>query len=353
MRKGIILYLWLALLGFHLGSALSGQVPPKLELDLGQGCERASLSPDGRYLAGLLKTARGWSVTVADMHGGPGIEPVAVPDPPARAQTFSWHQSSRWVAFGCLDQVRLFDLEKRTALILPANPMVRQVLFRGDLLLGRADDRVYLWNVKTGKLTLQLHAPHLVQADLTADGKTLALGCFGEGIRLVAVPSKRVVQHLANGLTPAGLAFCKEDRWLAAALRSGRAAEDHTRLFDVPSGRQLGPSLIQNRLRGMAVSRDGGRILLRSDNLVTVWDPSTGNQLSSRTQDSTLIDAISPDGRLVATTQPGSATVTVWNADSGATLHELAHPATPTQINFATSNRLEVVGDRYRLWWIR
>jgi WD40 repeat protein len=354
MRKHTALYLVLALLGWHLGSALSSltQAPPKLELDFGQACERAALSPDGRYVAGLIKTPQGWRAGVADLQDGLGIEPVPVPDPPARAHTFSWHESSRWVAFGCADQVRVFDTQKRSVVTLPANPSVRQVLFRGDLLLARADQRVYLWNVKTGKLTFQLNVAHLLHADLTADGKTLAVGSFGEGVKLVGVPSKRVLKHLAPDLTPASLAFCKDDRWLAAALRTGQPSDDHARLFDVPSGRQLGTNLAQANLRGMAVSLDGERLLLRSDNLVSLWQPATGQKISSRQLPATVLDALSPDGLLVASAQPRGSVI-VWSAQSGETLHELPHPAAPTQVHFATTNRLEVVGDRYRLWWIR
>ena len=263
-----LLYILLALLGAGIGPQLASWLsasPPTLVDDRGQNLERAALSPDGRWIAALEKTPQGWRMGVVDTTGGPPIGPFEVPDPPARVRTFAWQQSSRRVAFGCRDQVHVIDTEKRTHIQHQANPMVRQVQFRGDLLLGRADNRVYLWDADKGKQVFQMDAPHLLHADLTADGKILALGCFGEGVRLVSVPSKKVVRHLANGLTPAMLSLCHGDQWLVAALRTGRANEDHAALFEVSSGRQLGSNIVQPRLRGANVTPDGHRLVLRSD----------------------------------------------------------------------------------------
>lgn len=356
MRKSVLLTMVLAFLGFQAGSALDrlfASVPPKLELDFGEGCERAALSPDGRFVAGLIRQSDGWYLGVADMLGDGDVEPFPVPDPPARAQTFAWHESSRWVAYGCADQVRLIDCSERKSHTLFANPNVRQVLFRGDRILARADESVTMWNVKTGKLTFHLKVRHLLHADLTADGKVLALGCFGEGVRLLSVPSKRVLRTLADGLVPAAISFCNDDRWVAVALRTGKAPEDHARLYDVASGRQLGPNMGQPRLRGMAVSRDGQRLLTCGEASSTVWQPSTGQKICTRNGTSSLVEALSPDGRLAAASDSRAKVVTVWDAQSGQELHRLDHPAPPRQINWSSSNRLEVTGERYRLWWIR
>ena len=287
---------------------------------------------------------------VVDTTGGPPIGPFEVPDPPARVRTFAWQQSSRRVAFGCRDQVHVIDTEKRTHIQHQANPMVRQVQFRGDLLLGRADNRVYLWDADKGKQVFQMDAPHLLHADLTADGKILALGCFGEGVRLVSVPSKKVVRHLANGLTPAMLSLCHGDQWLVAALRTGRANEDHAALFEVSSGRQLGSNIVQPRLRGANVTPDGHRLVLRSDRVVSVWEPVSGRKISLRDLPAELIDAISPDGKLVATVAPGGQVVELWLAETGQNFHYLPHINRPTQVDFPDNSHLQVVGDRYRLW---
>lgn len=357
MRKSALLYLLLALVGLQVGTLLDGPwthtPPPALELDFGQGCERAALSPDGRFVAGLLRRADGWYLGVADMLRDSEIAPFPVPDPPARVQTFAWHAGSRWVAYGCADRVYLLDMKEGKTTVLAANPSVRQVLFRGDTLLARADGNVYLWNVKSGKQTFRLEVSHLLQSDLSTDGKTLAIGCFGEGVRLVAVPSKRVKKTLADGLVPSGIAFCNNDRWVALGLRTGNPQEDHARLYDVPTGRQLGPNMTQLKMRGMSVSHDGARLLTCGELGSTVWQPSTGQKVCVHDSPSGLISVLSPDGRLAASNETAS-TVTVWDADKGGeTLHTLDHPATPLQINWATHNRLEVAGDRYRLWWIR
>jgi WD40 repeat protein len=359
MAKRSWLYLFLAVLGLAAGPCLGRFVtslldaPPKLELDFGNDCERAALSPDGHWVAGLLKRADGWAVGISDAHGGPGIAPIPVPDPPARVQTFAWDASSRWLAFGCADQVQLFDTRTGQVRALPASRLVRQVLIRGDVLLARADERVFLWSLKTGKLTFDFSISHLLQADLTADGRTLAVGCFQEGVRLVDVKSRRVLRQLAPGSVPAALCFVNKDRWVIAALRTGRPAEDHARLFEVGTGRQLGPDIGQPGLRGMAASKDGARLLLRSDRLVTVWQPSSGQKLCQRTLPGSLIDALSPDGKLVASAEPGKSQVEIWSAESGKLLHTVEHVARPSQLSFPSSDRLEVVGDRYRLWWIR
>lgn len=354
MRNRICLLL-VSLLGFAVGSRLDGLFElsqPALELDFGQGCERAALSPDARQVAGLLRWQDRWYVGVTDLMGGPGIEPVEVPDPPARVQTFAWHSSSRWVAFGCQDQVRVFDTKNQSCQILKANANVRQVLFRGDILLGRADENVYLWNVRSGKQTFHLRVPHLLHADLSKNGKTLALGCFGEGVRLVAVPSRKVLRHLAPSHVPVSPTFCRNDRWLAVALRTGAPDEDHARLYEVSSGNPLGRVMAQPAMRGITVSPDGERLLIRSDNLVSVWEPSSGKQIGRRQEQSLLIDALSDTGKWVASTEPGGG-VTVWSPEQKDLAHRLPHPSQPTQIAFSPNDRLEVAGDRYRLWWIR
>lgn len=356
MKKSVLLTLVLALLGFHTGSVLERLFelsPPKLELDLGEGLERAARSPSGRFVAGLSRRPDGWYLEVSDLSGGPGVKPFPVPDPPARVQTLAWHESSRWVAYGCADQVRLVDCQTGKVRILNANPNLRQVLIRGQILLGRADENVYLWDVASGKQTFHLKASHLLHADLSADGKLLAIGCFGEGVRLVSVPSKRVLRTLADGLIPAGIKFCHQDRWIALALRTGKPAEDHARLYDVSSGRQLGPNMVETGLRGFAISNDGDRLLTSGGAAATVWQPSTGRKICSRAAVSSLLDVLSPDGRLAASSDSRAQTVTVWDPETGRELHRLDHPAPPRQLGWCGLDRLEVTGDRYRLWWFR
>lgn len=355
MKTRALLLTILAGLGFVLGPHIETLVfgPPNLVADIGEQYERAAVGPRGHQVIGLRRTSAGWSVGVSDLKGVSLLGPIEVADPPARAQTLDWDPSGRWAVYGGASEVQVFDLQKKTVITLDAVPLVRQVAIRGHILMARCDGTVILWDLRSGQRVCEFRTAYLVQADLSADGRTLALGCFEGGIRLVDVRSGRVVRRLSDGWTPAGLKFCHQDKWLATALRASDHERDRARLFDVSSGRQLGPDISAPDLRGMSVNANGDRLLLRTSEHAVIVEPATGREIGRNPITSLFIDSLSPKGDLAATHAENSRGVTVWETATGKTVATLSHPSPLSDLRFVDNERIEVVGGRYRLWKVR
>ncbi len=355
MNLRSFLFLFLAAIGLVLGPQLEHFIygSPKLIADFGEQYERAAVSPDAKKVIGLKRTSSGWSVQVVDLKGANLLGPIEVADPPARAQTFDWDRSGRWAVFGGASELHIFDLTKKTVTRLDAPPLVRQVAIRANVLMSRSDEIIQLWDISSGRLILRLKEAYLIQADLSSDGKTLAIGCFEEGVKIVDVRSGKIRRHLSKGWTPAGIKFCHQGRWLSTALRAGDHQRDRARLFDVASGRQLGPDISAPNLRGMSVNTSGDRLLLRTSENAVIVEPATGREICRTALSSLFIDSLSPNGALAATNAVDSTDVTVWNGSNGKTVSTLSHPSPTTDVRFADDHLVEVVGGRYRLWQLR
>jgi WD40 repeat protein/predicted Ser/Thr protein kinase len=146
------------------------------------------------------------------------------------------------------------------------------------------------------------------------------------------------------------VAYAPDGSWLASG-----SADETVKLWDLANERVLRTMSAGARVRAVAVSPNGRRVVAAAENgLLLVWDSLTGDELMTlpgHTGDVTGA-AISSDGALIASGSFDN-TARVWDADTGELLTVLEHPNwvyavcfTPDSARLATSCRDNVA----RLW---
>ena len=134
--------------------------------------------------------------------------------------------------------------------------------------------------------------------------------------------------------------------------------DDRTaRLWDVATGKQLGPALQhQGAVRHVAFGPDGKTIVTRSDdNTVRLWEVATGKQLGPDLKHQNRVSAVdfSPDGKTVLTGRHDY-TARLWEVATGKQLGpDLQHQDGVTAVAFSPDGKTVLTGshDRTaRLW---
>jgi uncharacterized protein with WD repeat len=114
--------------------------------------------------------------------------------------------------------------------------------------------------------------------------------------------------------------------------------------------------LTHDPVNSVGFSKDGKRVVSGSwDNTVRIWDATTGAQLHELKGHTNWVKSVgfSPDGERVVS---GSAdkTVRIWDAESGAQLHELrGHSRSVNSVGFSSDGKRVVSGSRdntVRIW---
>jgi WD40 repeat protein len=130
-----------------------------------------------------------------------------------------------------------------------------------------------VWEAATGKRIAAVESePYTADwvAALSPDGRLLAVGGWGRDVRLVEIPTGKLVHRLDQAGTGAyTLEFSRDGRTLAVS-----GWENVASLWDVASGAQIGPRLtVGSRRTAMDLSRDGRRLLMTAGNGDgAVWD---------------------------------------------------------------------------------
>jgi serine/threonine protein kinase/Tol biopolymer transport system component len=196
---------------------------------------------------------------------------------------------------------------------------VSSVAFSPDgftLASGSWDDKVFLWDVRSGdKLAEFIRPNNVTSLVFSPDGKMLASGAWDKIVMIWDINSGSTL-HRLEGHTGwvNSVAFSP----IGSLLASG--SDDHTIiLWDTRSGEQLGILQGGSMVKSVAFSPDG--TILASgllNNSVTLWDMQTKQGL--RTLDGHTGDirsvAFSPDGKLLASGSDDK-TVILWNVSTG------------------------------------
>ncbi len=198
---------------------------------------------------------------------------------------------------------------------------------RGDwCAVGPGDEltQVYLLNASTGREVVVRADFHHATADLSPDGRSLALGGDGNRTVLWSIEKSARVREIGAELTggPLTPVFSPDGKIVAVGSGNGR-----TFLFDVASGRML------HRLQWQASHElkfdpSGKRLAVAyHDGNLAIWDAATGElaqRALGRVQEVHTIDW-SPDGKLLAS---GGllGSVTVWDAATLKSLIDLDAP---------------------------
>ncbi|GMU53990.1 MAG: hypothetical protein AMXMBFR33_31360 [Candidatus Xenobia bacterium] len=347
MRRHLTTVLILSLLGW-----LNLQEPVRKIGQVGQGLRVASVSPDGQLVVGWKAEAGGrWSYAVWQTQSGKEIVPAQlISDPPASSNPFAWGPDGL-LAVGYGDQVALWQGGKLKRK-LKADWMVRDVRFSGPTLMARVDKGVFLWTAATGKLIWGMRQEHLLAARLSSNGKTLATASLEEPIFVFDVTDKRLIGQLPAGQATVNLEFCHQDEWLACAFRyRSDRQKDCALVYHWPSARPLSRPLSNPALMGFAVSQDGERLLTRSASMVRIWEGGTGNLVHQKDLPSGAMDALSPDGRLVATVAQGQ--VELWRSQDGRSLASLREAEPVTAVSLPSNGVLGVLAGSCSVYALR
>lgn len=356
MRLRIQLVTILALLGYFIGGALPGleflSTSEKL-FEVGERFAAAATSPDQSKVIGYCVSDGKWTVEALDSRGRSLADPVPIGAPTGVVERLAWSQDGQQFAAAAGESVLLYDFSKKKLerRILKAAWQVREVAFRGDYLLARCNDNLYIWHRSDWKLAIHLKISHLITADLSQNGKTLLLGVFQDGFRVIDIPSRKVKRHINKGMTPSFLSFCDQDRKVMSAYKV-RGSSDFAILHSLASGEPSSKALAHDRLEYCAVSEDGSRVLTRAGSMRRVWNTNASEMLCEVAIENGHLDSLSQDGKLVATSQLRKNTVQVWSTDDGRVKATLGHRAPVTWLEFCDEQVVELVGATCALWRI-
>jgi WD40 repeat protein len=172
---------------------------------------------------------------------------------------------------------------------------------------------------------------------LAPDGKT-AVGWWDDTIRLWDVPSgKQLKQFRCDGFGPINdVALSPDGRWLACSLYQNNGNKARFNLWDL----QAGGLPVVWEFKTFSGTRGGTWIrvhfsadsrTLSAATFATVhhWDPTTLQEKGRFAFDGkggkheAQLSAFSADGKVLATTDQGTAVVRLWDTTSGQLLHEL------------------------------
>ncbi|WP_024936666.1 PD40 domain-containing protein [Actinomadura welshii] len=200
---------------------------------------------------------------------------------------------------------------------------------------------------------LTSRADSITAAELSPDGRTLALGTLNE-VSFVDVRTRRHVGAPLTGLDGAvSASFSPDGRTLATS-----SGGDHRVLFwDARTRKQVGAPLPDhgNPVDAMVFHPDGRTLATSGDGMVRLWDARTheqiGEDLTGRGEPASV--AFSPDGRALATGTDGK--VQIWDTRTreriGAPL-EVDYDSMPPTAVFSPSGNMLATGGKsvVRLW---
>ena len=329
-----------------------------------------SISPDGRRLA---VTGSDGIVTILDAASGREVQEVREPGWGFLGTTFS-RDGTRIAAAPNFtgDSVLIWDIRtgRQVVALESGNYGVAYSPDGSRIATGHTEGRPKVYDALTGKvlLTLEGHTGPIWGLQFSPDGQLLATAGDDGTARIwdSRTGEELLVLHGHAGAIW-GLRFSPDGRRIVTA-----GADRTARMWDITAsgGRELLTVEDPAHLQSVAYSPDGSRLLTTSwRNVARLWDVSTGRLIASvpgswleafspdgdsfvtgwaptlrdtssgdevRTMDVVEGDyytdlAFSPDGSLIASglgdQTPGSGTVTVWDASTGARVRTLGEPA--------------------------
>jgi WD40 repeat protein len=286
---------------------------------------RVAFSPDGKILAtanggGLIKLWRLEDLKPFNSYSSENVLSLA------------FSPDGRFLAWGAGSGVTgLWELTKqRPAILSKAIAAILSVAFSPDgrlLATGNKTHDITLWEIPSCQMlgSLRGHGKEVWAVTFSPDGRSLASGSLDDTVMLWNPSASREQNTITNiamdRFDHVGLpVFSPDGKRLAATTVGGGVRLWETSTGQVQAGRDM---------EGYPVvfSADGKSLITRDESLTLLrqWDLSTQSLLASTTVAtpvSRIFDsALSPDGKLVATSHPGR--IVVNDLLTGKALFEL------------------------------
>jgi RNA polymerase sigma factor (sigma-70 family) len=260
-------------------------------------------------------------------------------------------------------QVRLWDAKTGAAVSTWAvhNDSVTQIAFAPDgktAALRYQGKTIDLWDVARGKklYTLEGHNGNVFTYAFAPDGKTLASGGWQDpNVRIWDVATGKQIRAFEAASDVLGVAFSPDGKTLATCGNGSRI-----RFWDPATGKRLRESKSPH---GFGLTElyylPGGKTLASLGGLkVRTWDAESGKMLHESEGGHRNMGhlAVSPDGKLLATSWGGPHTFDLWDAGT-LKFHRAftGHRNRVTCLNFAGDGKTlfsgaEITGDRLTEW---
>jgi WD40 repeat protein/serine/threonine protein kinase/tetratricopeptide (TPR) repeat protein len=217
-----------------------------------------------------------------------------------------------------------------------------------------------LWSTATGKPALPplKHPNYLHAAAFSPDSRLVATGTDKEVWIWECATGKLAVPPLKNAFAT-DLVFSPDGRRLLTSFLSDNSRKRDARLWDVATGKRIGPRLADKRNRyslNVKFSPTGQYVLVWGEQTARVWDAATGQPVTPLLEHLDDVDghlaisqaAFDPSGTRLVTAGPKM--VQIWNARTGKPSREAIH--TEDTISFAEfspdGSRLVTVHDSER-----
>ena len=228
--------------------------------------------------------------------------------------------------------------KENIALEVPKTPYAWSLAFSKDgkrLLAGYDDSVARVFDMTSGKIIGQFsnHTASIWGAAFLADGKQAVTGSWDRSLRLWDIETGkeiRVFENVHNQIRC--LAIAPDGKTVAAGHSPDGKTPGAVGFWDIATGKEI-RTLAPHKLpvTSVSFSNDGTRLLTTGfDANVAVWDVASGKELKTLTGHTLRVEsaAFSSDGgRIVSCGSQGSASVCLWDANSGQQLFQTAEVA--------------------------
>jgi WD40 repeat protein len=296
-----------------------------------------SLSPDERLIAlGYSKSSKRPLARVAIVNAATGAQLQALDSHSEFISALAFSPDSRLLASASHDKtIKIWDVASGQMKTLSGNPnAILQIAWSPDgkriYSIASVEKAIRIWDVASGTLVRKIDTPlYWSSMALSPDGKIIATG--GEEIDLWDVETGALIRKMEGGRGERGsvslYAAPSADKWIATA---GKPLQ----LWDGTTG-QLARTLLPDadyysRIAAPEPDSKGRWLHATNDkNRLRLWDAASGDDVATFTLagfDKDNIEALSRDGRLLATQGYKPRTIALWDMTSGKRIWSIPTP---------------------------